>query len=49
LIELHGGTIELDSEPGRGTVASVHLPEWRVCNNGHPVGRDVEAPLQPSA
>ena len=48
LIELHGGTIELDSNPGKGTVASVHLPEWRVCNNGHPVGRDVEAPLQPS-
>ena len=49
LIELHGGTIELDSKPGEGTVASVHLPEWRVCNNGHPVGRDVEAPLQSPA
>jgi signal transduction histidine kinase len=49
LIELHGGTIELDSNPGKGTVASVHLPEWRVCTNGHPMGRDVEAPLQSPA
>ncbi len=49
LIELHGGTIELDSKPGEGTVASVHLPEWRVCNNGHPMSRDVEASLQSPA
>ena len=31
LVELHGGRIEIDSEPGKGTVASVHLPEERVC------------------
>jgi len=31
LVELHGGTIELESDLGRGTVASVHLPETRVC------------------
>ena len=30
LAELHGGTIEIRSEPGQGTVASVHLPEERV-------------------
>ena len=26
LVELHGGTIEIDSVPGKGTVVSVHLP-----------------------
>jgi signal transduction histidine kinase len=31
LVELHGGTIEIDSQPGKGTVASVHLPEQRLC------------------
>jgi two-component system cell cycle sensor histidine kinase PleC len=30
LAELHGGTIEIISEPGKGTVASVHLPEGRI-------------------
>ena len=33
LVELHGGTIEIDSAPGRGTVASVHLPQERVCQS----------------
>ena len=31
LIELHGGTIEIRSEPGTGTVVSAHLPEERLC------------------
>ena len=30
LVELHGGTIAIDSEPGKGTVATVQLPEARV-------------------
>jgi signal transduction histidine kinase len=30
LVELHGGTIEIASELGKGSVASVHLPERRV-------------------
>jgi signal transduction histidine kinase len=29
LIELHGGTIEIASQPGRGTAVSVHLPAQR--------------------
>ncbi|HYU12938.1 MAG TPA: ATP-binding protein, partial [Stellaceae bacterium] len=34
LIELHGGTIEIDSELGKGTIVSAHLPEDRLCQNG---------------
>lgn len=30
LVELHGGTLTLNSWPGVGTTATVHLPEWRV-------------------
>jgi signal transduction histidine kinase len=31
LIELHEGTIEIASEPGRGTMVDFHLPKERVC------------------
>src|SRR5256885_5774159 len=31
LVELHGGVIDIASEPGKGTLASVHLPEERIC------------------
>jgi len=31
MIELHGGTIEIASEPGKGTTVSVHMPEERLC------------------
>lgn len=30
LIELHDGTLSIDSEPGAGTTVSVHFPSWRV-------------------
>jgi signal transduction histidine kinase len=30
LAELHGGTLNIDSEPGVGTAVSVVLPSWRV-------------------
>ena len=30
LVELHGGRLTLDSKPGAGTVATVHLPAARV-------------------
>jgi signal transduction histidine kinase len=49
LIELHGGTIELVSEPGRGTIASVCLPEWRICRDRAAIANGAEARLQPSA
>ena len=49
LVELHCGTIELASEPGKGTIASVHLPEWRVCRDRAPIAAQAKPPLQPSA
>lgn len=33
LIELHGGTIRLDSEIGIGTTVSVTPPPWRWCED----------------
>jgi PAS domain S-box-containing protein len=33
LVELHGGTIRLDSELGMGTTVSVTLPAWRWCDD----------------
>ena len=29
LVELHGGSLELTSEMGRGTVITIRLPAWR--------------------
>jgi signal transduction histidine kinase len=31
LLELHDGTVEIDSEPGRGTVVRLNLPAERLC------------------
>ncbi len=29
LVDAHGGEIELASKPGRGTTATIHIPDWR--------------------
>jgi len=34
LIELHGGSLALDSAPGHGTTVTVRLPGWRVASLG---------------
>ena len=45
LVELHGGTVDLQSEPGRGTLVTVRFPEA-----GRPLpGSDATTPAQPSA
>jgi signal transduction histidine kinase len=30
LVELHGGTMTIDSAPGVGTTVTVGLPKWRM-------------------
>jgi len=30
LVELHGGTLHLDSKPGEGTCVTIGMPEWRL-------------------
>lgn len=30
LVEMHGGSLELDSAPGHGTTVTVRLPAWRL-------------------
>ena len=39
LLELHDGTLEIVSEPGKGTGVTAHLPPRRSCPGGHaPLG-----------
>ncbi len=38
LMELHGGWLRLESEPGRGTSVSMHLPTRRVLSSHRKVG-----------
>jgi len=30
MVELHGGTLELDSVVGHGTTVTITLPAWRL-------------------
>ena len=36
LVELHGGTMKIDSEPGKGTVVTAHFPKERVAHQSDP-------------
>jgi signal transduction histidine kinase len=36
LVELHGGWVALESEPGRGCVFTCHLPEIAYSDAAHP-------------
>lgn len=36
LTELHGGSLELESQLGKGTTVTVRLPPWRLVKTPHP-------------
>ncbi len=48
LTELHGGTLEIESEPGHGTIVYVRLPSYRLVYS-HVTQAAVTPPRQPSA
>lgn len=37
LVEIHGGTIRLDSSPGNGTIATISIPHWRSGDSHAPI------------
>lgn len=40
--ELHGGSLVMDSAPGKGTTVTVHLPRWRVVSSSPGQGSVVD-------
>lgn len=34
MVELHGGRLDITSQPGQGTTVAVRLPRWRMVRNG---------------
>jgi len=49
LVDLHGGTLELKSEPGRGTEAIVKLPRRRVMHPARSVQAVADSDAEPSS
>lgn len=37
LVEIHGGTLRLDSSPGNGTIATISIPHWRSADSHAPI------------
>ena len=36
LVELHGGWVDLESEPGKGATFTCHVPQMAQATAGHP-------------
>ena len=43
LIEMHGGSLSLESAPGKGTAVTLHVPIIRVIGTSDPDGSMVDS------